>query len=58
MQFPESIRQVERSSGYPRLDEAAVAVVRDRWRFVPARRGEEALAAWVRVPISFERNQH
>lgn len=40
------------SSGFERLDAAArQAVV--RWRFVPARRGDERVAAWVLVPISF-----
>ncbi|MDP3856744.1 MAG: energy transducer TonB [Stagnimonas sp.] len=47
---------VDRGSGYARLDAAAVEVVQRRWRFVPARRGEEAIAAWVLVPISFERS--
>lgn len=45
---------LEHGSGSPRLDEAAIEVVRERWRFVPARRGDQALAAWVRVPIIFE----
>jgi len=40
------------SSGSPRLDESALATVR-RWKFVPARRGAEAVAAWVLVPIAF-----
>jgi protein TonB len=40
------------SSGSPRLDESALVTVR-RWKFVPARRGAEAVAAWVLVPIAF-----
>lgn len=44
--------EVLESSGHNRLDESAVAAV-TRWRFVPARRGSEPLAAWVRVPIVF-----
>lgn len=44
--------QLHASSGYPRLDEAAVAAVK-RWRFVPARRGDMPVAEWVRVPIPF-----
>ena len=40
------------SSGYERLDKAAVATVR-RWRFTPARRGADAVADWVVVPIVF-----
>lgn len=42
-----------RSSGYPRLDEAALAAVRE-WRFTPARQGEHAVAAWVSVPLGFD----
>lgn len=44
--------EVKTSSGYERLDEAARSAVSD-WRFVPARRGEKQVAAWVLVPISF-----
>ncbi len=40
------------SSGYERLDKAALAAV-SRWRFAPARQGSEAVAAWVTVPIIF-----
>jgi periplasmic protein TonB len=39
-------------SGFERLDLAALQAVR-RWQFVPARQGDEAVAAWVIVPISF-----
>lgn len=44
--------EVETSSGYERLDKAAVAAV-SRWKFVPARRGAEAVPDWVTVPINF-----
>lgn len=44
--------QIERSSGYSRLDDAAVEAVTD-WRFVPARQGSQAVAAQVLVPIVF-----
>lgn len=44
--------RVLRSSGYPRLDEAAKNTVA-QWRFIPARRGERAEEAWVQVPIDF-----
>lgn len=43
---------VEKSSNFERLDEAARQAV-GRWRFVPARRGEEAIEASVIVPIVF-----
>jgi len=39
-------------SGSPRLDQVALETVR-RWRFVPARLGDEAIAASVLVPIVF-----
>jgi len=43
---------LQRSSGFERLDEAALAAVR-HWQFQPARQGGEAIAARVLVPISF-----
>lgn len=47
-------RQVEisHSSGFPRLDQAALDTVR-QWRFIPARQGDQAISAWVIVPILF-----
>lgn len=44
--------KIARSSGHEELDEAARAAVK-YWRFVPARRGEEKVDAWVAVPIAF-----
>jgi protein TonB len=44
--------QIKQGSGYSRLDEAALNTVR-QWRFTPARRGDEAVAASVVVPIVF-----
>lgn len=44
--------EVERSSGFPRLDRAAIQAVQ-RWRFVPAQRDRQALSQWVMVPIVF-----
>ncbi|MFN2308406.1 MAG: energy transducer TonB [Gammaproteobacteria bacterium] len=45
--------ELARSSGSERLDSAARAAVQ-RWRFEPARQGEQAVEAWVRVPIRFK----
>jgi protein TonB len=47
-------REVElhTSSGHPRLDTIALQTVR-RWKFVPARLGEQKVAATVLVPIVF-----
>lgn len=44
--------ELRRSSGHSRLDQAALAAVR-QWRFVPARQGKFAIAASVVVPIQF-----
>jgi protein TonB len=44
--------QIRTSSGHARLDEAAREAVQ-HWRFVPAKRGEQPLSAWVLIPISF-----
>ncbi|MDP1539829.1 MAG: energy transducer TonB [Moraxellaceae bacterium] len=44
--------QLHQSSGYSRLDQAALDAVK-RWRFVPARRGDIAISEWVIVPITF-----
>ncbi|MCR4348123.1 MAG: energy transducer TonB [Sulfuricaulis sp.] len=44
--------QLRQSSGYELLDAAALQTVR-RWRFIPASRGETAVASWVEIPITF-----
>jgi protein TonB len=44
--------EIRSSSGHARLDESARDTVR-RWRFVPAKRGDEPVPAWVLIPISF-----
>lgn len=44
--------ELKTSSGFERLDQSAREAV-IHWRFVPARRGSEHVAAWVLVPISF-----
>ena len=43
---------LEKSSNFTRLDDAALDVVK-RWRFVPAKRGDEAIEASVIVPLVF-----
>ena len=50
--LPEQV-EIRQTSGHARLDQAALGTVR-RWRFTPARRGSERLAAWVLVPLSFQ----
>lgn len=41
------------SSGHDSLDDAAIEAVTN-WRFVPARRGDQAIDGWVQVPIEFK----
>lgn len=44
---------VRKTSGYPRLDQAALNSVKN-WKFVPAQRNGENVAAWVLVPVLFD----
>lgn len=44
--------EIRKSSGFHRLDESARVTV-GHWRFVPAHRAGEPVAAWVNVPITF-----
>lgn len=43
---------VANSSGFPRLDQAAMEAVR-KWRFVAATDGTNAISAWTQVAITF-----
>jgi periplasmic protein TonB len=43
---------LKNSSGWPRLDQAALTAVRN-WRFAPARIGDKAVVASVLIPLSF-----
>jgi protein TonB len=44
---------VARSAGHVDLDRAAIDAVKT-WRFEPARRGREAVAVWVTLPVRFQ----
>jgi len=44
---------VQQSAGHPDLDQAAADAVR-RWRFEPARRGNDPVAMWVLLPVEFQ----
>jgi protein TonB len=46
---------IKQSSGYTRLDQAALEAVRN-WRFIPAKRGGEPIPYWYTQPISFSLN--
>jgi len=49
--LPERV-ELKTSSGFTRLDHSALETIRN-WKFVPARQGEQNVAAWVVVPITF-----
>ena len=44
--------EIRTSSGYARLDEAALETVQ-RWRYVPGKRAGQPEAMWFNVPIRF-----
>ena len=44
--------EIRQSSGYERLDQAALATVQ-RWRYVPGKRGGVPEPMWFNVPINF-----
>ncbi|MFM8865957.1 MAG: TonB family protein, partial [Limnohabitans sp.] len=44
--------EIRTSSGYPRLDEAALETVK-RWRYVPGKRAGVPEAMWFNVPVRF-----
>lgn len=43
---------IKKSSGFPRLDEAALNTVKN-WRFIAARKNQQLVASQVQVPINF-----
>lgn len=45
--------EVKTSSGHEILDRCALAAVK-QWRFIPARKGEDAIPFWVNIPIKFQ----
>ena len=48
---------VHQSSGHQMLDNAAVQTVKT-WKFVPARRGMQAITKWFKIPIQFSLNNN
>lgn len=48
---------LDRSSGWPDLDTAALDVVKTRWKFAPAKQGDRPVSAWVIVPMEFSLNR-
>lgn len=45
--------EINTSSGSERLDDSAQRTVRN-WKFIPAKRGDNAVQSWVLVPIIFK----
>ena len=45
--------RVQRGSGHRVLDQEALRHVRRNWRFQPAWRDGQAVAAWASVPVVF-----
>ncbi len=45
--------ELKQTSGFDRLDEAAISAVR-HWKFVPGQRNGVVTAMWVNVPVVFE----
>lgn len=43
---------IEKSSGFERLDQAAMSAVK-KWHFIPAKKSNQPLSAYVLVPIKF-----
>lgn len=44
--------EINRSSGSEALDRAAAEAIK-RWRFIPARYGDQPVESWIRIPIDF-----
>jgi protein TonB len=45
---------ISKSSGYNRLDQAALITVKNRWRFVPGTTDGTPTPSWVVVSLKFE----
>jgi protein TonB len=45
--------KVHKSSGFPKLDEAAVKEARRSWRFIPAKEGNTAVPDWGQFAVTF-----
>jgi protein TonB len=45
--------KVEKSSGFPLLDESALTTARNSWRFTPGRIGGQPAAMWFKINVEF-----
>jgi len=48
--------RVAKTSGFPRLDEAAVKHVRRAWRFTPGTKNGKVAGMWITLPVRFVLN--
>lgn len=48
--------KLKKSCGFERLDKTAIRAVK-RWRYLPAKRGDEAIPYWYLQPLEFSLNQ-
>jgi protein TonB len=46
--------EILQSSGSPRLDDASIAMVQSRWRFVPAMRNGAPIRVWQHATIAWQ----
>jgi protein TonB len=46
--------KVEKSSGFPKLDEAAATHAKRSWRFIPGQEGNSPIASWGRFAVTFK----
>jgi len=46
--------KIEKSSGFPKLDEAAASHAKRAWRFIPGQEGNQPVAAWGRFAVTFK----
>jgi periplasmic protein TonB len=44
--------RIEASAGHSDLDLAAAEAI-EKWRVAPARRGNQSVAVWLRMPVKF-----
>jgi periplasmic protein TonB len=49
--------RVEKSSGFPRLDEAAVSHAKARWKLMPGTREGKPVAMWTQMNVRFQINK-
>jgi protein TonB len=45
--------EIKKSSSYEVLDRSALTAVK-QWKFIPAKKGDVAIALWVNIPIKFQ----